>query len=93
MFSHGGHGNWYRRGTWTNNEESERNEAWSGPFIVTEDEKVGVLNNLGEEKIGFNYSVIQKVKNTNVLQAINTDTKIIDFYNKNDIKADGPFTV
>lgn len=60
--------------------------AYNNYFIVTEDEKVGVLNELGEEKVGFNYSVIQKVKNTNVLQAINTDTKIIDFYDANMIK-------
>ncbi len=74
---------------YSNNIETVKNKyqyiehAFDDYFIVTEDEKVGVLNNLGEEKIGFNYSVIQKVKNTNVLQAINTDTKIIDFYNKN----------
>lgn len=52
-------------------------------FIVTNNDKVGVLNSKADKKIDFEYSVIQKVRNTNVLQAINTDTKIIDFYNIN----------
>lgn len=38
MFFYGGYGNWYRRGIWINNEELERNEVWSGFFIVIEDE-------------------------------------------------------
>ncbi len=54
--------------------------AFKNFFITTKDGKVGVVDSTAKEKIPFNYSVIQKISGTSILQAINTETKIIDFY-------------
>ncbi len=54
--------------------------AFGNLFIATKDSTVGVIDSTAKEKIPFNYSVIQKISGTSILQAINTETKIIDFY-------------
>lgn len=57
--------------------------AFGDNFIVTEGGKVGVINSKKEQKIPSTYGVIQKLENTNVLQAIDTSTNTTDLYNEN----------
>lgn len=53
-------------------------------FIASaQDGKVGVINSLDEIKIEFKYDVIQRIENSNSLQAILVKEKKSDFYNKN----------
>jgi len=66
-----------------NNDYQYIEYAFEDYFIVTKDGKVGIINKNGQEKIGLEYSVIQKLKDTKVLQAINLETNIIDFYDMN----------
>mgnify|MGYP005770381637 CR=1 FL=1 len=56
--------------------------AFGDNFIVTQDGKVGIINEKQEQKIPFTYGVIQKLKNANVLQAIDTTTNTTDLYNE-----------
>lgn len=55
--------------------------AFDDNFIVTNDGKIGILNGEGKAKVDFQYQVIQKIKNANILQAIDTQTNTMDFYN------------
>ena len=55
--------------------------AFDNYFIVSENGKVGVIEINKEIKIDFEYDVIQKIKNTKVLQAIKADENISEFYN------------
>ena len=57
--------------------------AFGDNFIVTEEGKVGVVNSKREQKIPSTYGVIQKLENSNVLQAIDTTTNTTDLYNVN----------
>ena len=54
--------------------------AFEDYFIVTKDDKVGILDSRGSKKIDFIYDVIQKIDDTKVLQAILEDN-MIHLYN------------
>lgn len=66
-----------------NNEYQYIEYAFDDYFIATKNGKIGVLNYLNEIKIEFKYDVIQKIENTNILQAITTKDNTIELYNKN----------
>lgn len=55
--------------------------AFEDYFIVTKDSKIGVVDKDNIQKLDFKYSIIEKIKNTNVLQAIEESTNIIELYN------------
>lgn len=54
--------------------------AFGDYFIVTNEGKVGVVNKEGKLEIGFIYNTIQKLKGTNVLQAIDSNSNITELY-------------
>lgn len=66
-----------------NNEYQYIEYLFDDYFIATKDGKIGVLNSLNEVKIDFKYDVIQKIDDTNVLQAIITKDNTIELYSKN----------
>ena len=49
---------------------------YNGYFIAKdENDKYGVINFNGNQNIDFKYDVIQKIKNKNMIQALNLETK------------------
>ena len=56
--------------------------AYDNNFIVTQAGKMGVINSQKETKIPITYGVIQKLENTNVLQAIDTTNNTTELYNE-----------
>lgn len=44
--------------------------------------KLGIINNNEETKVDFNYSSIQKIDDTEMIQAINSNTKTTEIYTK-----------
>lgn len=59
--------------------------AFSNYFIVTNNGKVGILNDEGKAEVDFKYDIIQKIEDTNAMQAIDFSTNTTDIYDK-DIK-------
>lgn len=57
--------------------------AYSKYFIVTNEGKIGILNDEGKSEVDFIYDIIQKIDNTNVMQAINFSENTIDIYDIN----------
>ncbi|NLC88298.1 MAG: WG repeat-containing protein [Clostridiaceae bacterium] len=57
--------------------------AFGDYFIATNEGKVGVIDKDQNIKIDFSYNVIQKIKDTNILQAIMPSNNISDIYNSN----------
>lgn len=55
--------------------------AYDTYFIATENGKVGVINIADETVIEFKYNIIQKIKDKNAIQAINSSTNTIEIYN------------
>ena len=55
--------------------------AFSDFFIVTKDGNVGVINVKANEQVISNYNVIQKIEDTNSIQAIISDPYTIEIYN------------
>lgn len=55
--------------------------AFSDFFIVTKDGSVGVINVRTNEQVISNYNVIQKIENTNSIQAIIDEPYTIEIYN------------
>lgn len=55
--------------------------AFDNYFIVTKNNKVGLLSNTEEEKIKIAYNVIQKIPNNNILQVIDASKNIVEIYN------------
>ena len=55
--------------------------AFDNNFIASKDGKVGVIGVDKNTKINFDYDVIQKVKNTKILQAIKSEGNISEIYN------------
>ena len=55
--------------------------AFDNNFIASKDGKVGVIGVDKNTKINFDYDVIQKVKNTKILQAIKSEENISEIYN------------
>ncbi|MCI8655050.1 MAG: hypothetical protein HFJ48_04160 [Clostridia bacterium] len=50
-------------------------------FIAgNEDRKQGLINEKGETKIDFNYTLIQRVRNTNVIRTLNIETNETEVY-------------
>lgn len=65
------------------NEYSYIEYAFEDYFIVTKEDKVGVVDSSKNNKVEFEYNVIQKVEGANVLQAImQKETTIIELYNE-----------
>lgn len=64
------------------NEYQYMEYAFGDYFIVTKNGKIGVINSLHEIKVDFVYDVIQKLEDSNVLQAILIKDNSIDLYNK-----------
>lgn len=56
--------------------------AFSDFFIVTKDGKVGVVNAKSNEEVISNYNVIQKIENSNAIQAIISNPYTIEIYNE-----------
>lgn len=56
--------------------------AFENYFIATKDSKVGVIDNNENTIIEFKYDTIEKIGQSNVLQAILNDSNIIELYNK-----------
>ena len=50
-------------------------------FIAKENNKTGIIDINGKIKIDFNYDVIQKIKNTNIIQAIISSENESQIYN------------
>lgn len=58
--------------------------AFNNYFIVTKDNKTGVIDNEKNEKIPLEYSSIQNISNTKMLQAIKNSSNITtEIYNEN----------
>lgn len=55
--------------------------AFEDYFIATQNGKVGVISIGNGLLINFNYDIIQKIKDKNVLQAIISNTNVIEIYN------------
>ena len=51
-------------------------------FICTKDGKLGVVNSSGKYELDFQYNVIQRVQNKNILQVINNEQNTLEIYNK-----------
>ena len=64
------------------NKYSYIEHAFSDFFIVTKDGKVGVVNASSNEEVISNYNVIQKIENSNAIQAIISKTYTIEIYNE-----------
>lgn len=64
------------------NEYSYIEYAFSDFFIVTKDGKVGIVNASSNEEIISNYNVIQKIENSNAIQAIISNPYTIEIYNE-----------
>lgn len=46
------------------------------------DGKLGVIDDNGKIKVEFNYNSIQRIENTNMIQTLNSNTKITEIYSK-----------
>lgn len=57
--------------------------AFSKYFIVTNNGKVGILNDEGKAEVDFKYDIIQRIENTNTMQAIDSATSTVDIYDEN----------
>lgn len=55
--------------------------AFGNYFIAKDNNKTGIIDINGKIKINFEYDVIQKIKNTNILQAIISNENISQIYN------------
>lgn len=55
--------------------------AFDNYFIVTKNGKTGLIDISGREVINIEYNIIQKIKDTKILQAIKNDGNVSDFYN------------
>ena len=55
--------------------------AFDNYFIITKGGQVGFIDVNKGETMNVEYDIIQKIKNTQVLQAINNTTKTSEFYN------------
>ena len=55
--------------------------AFGSYFIAKENGKTGIVSSSGETKLNFSYDVIQKLKNTNVIQAIISSENMTQIYN------------
>lgn len=70
----------------TNNEYLYIEYLGENYFIASNtDGKLGIINDKEENQTEFIYNSIQKIENTNMIQAINNTTKITEIYSK-DIK-------
>lgn len=56
--------------------------AFSNYFIVTNNGKVGIINDEGKAEVDFKYDIIQRIEDTNVMQAIDFATNSTDIYDK-----------
>ena len=67
----------------TNNEYSYIQYLYENYFIVANlDGKLGIIDDNEKSKIGFNYNSVQKIENTNMVQALNNNTNITEIYSK-----------
>lgn len=57
--------------------------AFSKYFIVTNNGKVGILNDEGKAEVDFKYDIIQRIDDTNTMQAIDSENNIVDIYDEN----------
>jgi len=57
--------------------------AFSKYFIVTNNGKVGILNDEGKAEVDFKYDIIQRLGNTNTMQAIDSAINTTDIYDEN----------
>ena len=57
--------------------------AFSKYFIVTNNGKVGILNEEGKSEVDFKYDIIQRIESTNTMQAIDSVNNIVDIYDEN----------
>lgn len=55
--------------------------AFNNYFMASVNGKVGVIDDKGNVIVDFQYDVIQKLQNTNILQAMVTETGKVDIYN------------
>lgn len=55
-----------------------------GDYFIAEnkDEKYGIINANGKIEINFDYDLIQKIKDKNIIQLSNTNDKNVKFYSK-----------
>nr|MCR5146971.1 WG repeat-containing protein [Clostridia bacterium] len=53
--------------------------AYDNCFITFKDGKFGIVDSKGNKVIDFKYNLIQKIPNSNVIEAINNDKNTIDF--------------
>lgn len=56
--------------------------AFGNYFIAKENNKTGIVDINGKTKIEFDYDVIQKIKNTNILQAVISSENISRIFNE-----------
>ena len=67
----------------TQNEYTYIQYLYGNYFIACNaDGKLGVIDDTEKAKIEFNYNSVQKIENTNIIQASNNDTKITEIYSK-----------
>ena len=67
----------------TNNEYLYIQYLYENYFIVANlDGKLGIIDDNEKSKIGFNYNSVQKIENTNMVQALNNNTNITEIYSK-----------
>ena len=64
------------------NEYSYIEYAFSDFFIITKDGKVGLIDAKSKKEIIFGFDVIQKIENSNALQAIILEPYTIEIYNE-----------
>ena len=57
--------------------------AFLNYFIVTNNGKVGILNNEGKAEVDFKYDIIQRIDDTNTMQAIDSANNTTDIYDQN----------
>ena len=57
--------------------------AYDKYFIVTNNGKVGILNDKGEAQVDFEYDIIQRIEETNTMQAIKASENLIYIYDSN----------
>lgn len=63
------------------NEYENLEYAFGTYFIATQNGKVGVIDINGGTAVSFDYDIIQKVKEKNIIQAIISSTNTIEMYN------------
>ena len=57
--------------------------AYNKYFIVTNNGKVGILNDEGKSEVDFEYDIIQRIENTNTVQAIKSSENTSYIYDSN----------